>query len=66
MEHSMQDQAAHEFLAHQAGRGKAIQQGLSLHSYQSQFSGETVYQVCDAVCVVVDTIHPSRLERFFA
>ncbi|AXW39156.1 hypothetical protein CJO96_12795 [Ralstonia solanacearum] len=52
MKSSMQDQAAHELLAHQAGRGQTIQQGLSMHSYQSQFSGGIVYQVCDAVCVV--------------
>ncbi|MBX9431960.1 hypothetical protein ACI2VH_16530 [Ralstonia nicotianae] len=61
----MQDQAAKELLAQQAALGRTIRPGLSLHSYVSQVSGETIYQVCDADGVVFDTIYPSRLERFF-
>ncbi|MHA6846396.1 hypothetical protein [Ralstonia syzygii] len=61
----MQDQVAKGLLAQHAAQGRTIRPGLSLHSYVSPFSGETIYQVCDAVGVVLDTIYPSRLERFF-
>ncbi|MDB0510042.1 hypothetical protein LBW60_15520 [Ralstonia solanacearum] len=62
----MQDQAAQEFVANQAVFGKTLLLGLSLHSYQSSSSGEPIYQVCDAVGLVFDTLYPSRLDRFFA
>ena len=38
--------------------------GLYLHTYVSQFSGETVYVVYDDVGEVFTTIYPWRLEPF--
>lgn len=61
----MNDQDAKLFLAMQAARGLVLRAGLSLHSYVSQFSGETIYQVCDAIGEIAGSIFPNRLERFF-
>lgn len=61
----MNDQSAKQYIQEQASAGQTIKAGLSLHSYVSQFSGETVYQVCDSIGLVFDTIFTSRLERFF-
>jgi hypothetical protein len=43
-----------------------LKAGLYLHTYISQFSGETVYVVYDHIGEVYSTIFPSRLERFYA
>lgn len=61
----MNDTDAKMFLAMQAARGMFLRAGLSLHSYVSQFSGETIYQVCDAIGEIAGSIFPNRLERFF-
>ena len=61
----MNDHAAKQFINEQAAAGQTIKAGMSLHSYVSQSSGETIYQVCDAVGLVFDTIIPNRLVRFF-
>lgn len=61
----MIDQSAKQFVREQASRGLILKAGLSLHSYVSQFSGETIYQVCDAIGEIAGSIFPSRLERFF-
>jgi hypothetical protein len=61
----MNDHDAKMFLAMQAARGLVLRTGLSLHSYVSQFSGETIYQVCDAIGEIAGSIFPNRLERFF-
>jgi len=45
--------------------GKNLKDGLSLHTHISQFSGETIYTICDHVGVVFTTIFESRLERFY-
>jgi hypothetical protein len=42
-----------------------LKPGLSLHTHISQFSGETIYTICDHVGVVFTTIFPARLERFY-
>lgn len=57
--------AATQFLAEQSARGLMLRADLSLYSYVSQFSGETIYQVCDAIGEIVGSIFPARLERFF-
>lgn len=44
---------------------KQLKSGLFLHTYVSQFSGETVYVVYDHVGEVYSTIFPNRLERFY-
>lgn len=44
---------------------RKLLEGLTLDTYVSPFSGETVYTVCDAVGVVFSTIFPARLERFY-
>jgi hypothetical protein len=61
----MQDVAANQFLAEQAARGLILLAGLSLHSYVSKFSGETIYQVCDSIGEVAGSIFTARLGRFF-
>lgn len=61
----MNDQDAKQFVREQAARGLILKAGLSLHSYVSQFSGETIYQVCDAIGEIAGSIFPARLERFF-
>lgn len=59
------DVAAVQFLADMAARGFVLRAGLSLHSYVSQFSGETIYQVCDSIGEITGSIFAARLERFF-
>lgn len=44
---------------------KQLKDGLSLHTHISQFTGETIYTICDHVGVVFTTIFPNRLERFY-
>ena len=44
---------------------KQLKDGLFLHTYISQFSGETIYVVYDNIGEVFSTIFPSRLERFY-
>lgn len=44
---------------------KQLKDGLSLSTHISQFSGETVYTVCDHIGVVYTTIFECRLERFY-
>lgn len=39
---------------------------LSLDSYVSERSGETVYTICDAIGCVYNTIFRQNLERFYA
>lgn len=46
--------------------GKQLKPGLTVDTHVSQFSGETIYTVCDAVGVIYTTIFPNRLERFFS
>lgn len=59
------DEAAKQFECEQAAQGKTLRAGLSLHSYVSQFSGETIYQVCDKIGEITGSIFPDRLARFF-
>lgn len=59
------DASAQQFLIEQSARGFVLRAGLSLHSYVSQFSGETIYQVCDAIGEIAGSIFTARLERFF-
>jgi len=61
----MVDKDAQEFIANQCAHGRVLKAGLSIHSYVSQFSGETIYQVCDAIGEIAGSIFPDRLERFF-
>jgi len=42
-----------------------LKEGLSLHTHISQFSGETIYTICDHVGVVFTTIFENRLDRFY-
>jgi hypothetical protein len=44
---------------------KQLKPGLSLHIHISQFTGETIYTICDHVGVVYTTIFQSRLEQFY-
>jgi len=44
---------------------KQLKQGLSLHTHISQFSGETIYTICDHIGVVFTTIFENRLDRFY-
>jgi hypothetical protein len=59
------DIAANQFLTEQSARGLTLRAGLSLHSFVSQFSGETIYQVCDAIGEITSSIFTARLQRFF-
>jgi hypothetical protein len=43
-----------------------MKQGLYLHTYISQFSGETIYLVYDSVGAVFQTIFPHKLEPYLA
>ena len=44
---------------------KQLKDGLYLHTFVCQFSGETFYVVYDNVGEVFSTIFPSRLEPFY-
>lgn len=44
---------------------KQMKSGLFLHTYISQFSGETIYVVYDHIGQVFTTIFESQLERFY-
>ena len=46
-------------------QGRVLKRDLTLHSFECERSGETVYCVCDSVGLVHSTIFPNKLDRFF-